>query len=79
MIQMNVEKILKELSVSGVEVDHCDLGSAKGSGADVFVGTRDIAGELQQIGKPVISLTNMLDQDNLRTQLNEVLAKEGIL
>lgn len=73
MIQMNVEKVLKEMGIEGINVDHCDLGSAKGSNADLFIGTRDIASELVEIGKPVISLVNMLDKVDLKTKLEEAL------
>lgn len=73
MIEMNVENALRELGVSGVELDHSDLGSAKGYNADLYIGTRDIAPELETIGKPVISLNNMLDNDELKKKLKEKL------
>jgi PTS system ascorbate-specific IIB component len=78
MIEMNVQNVLKELGVVGVEVDHSDLGSAKGYGADLYVGTRDIAPELETIGKPVISLNNMLDIEELRKKLSEKLKEMNI-
>lgn len=73
MIEMNVENALRELGVSGVELDHSDLGSAKGYNADLYIGTRDIAPELETIGKPVISLNNMLDNEELKKKLKEKL------
>lgn len=79
MIQMNVEKALKEMGVEGVNVDHCDLGSAKGTNSDLFIGTRDIASELVEIGKPVISLVNMLDKEDLKNKLEEELKKADMI
>lgn len=79
MIEMNVENALKELGAIGVEVDHSDLGSAKGYGADLYIGTRDIAPELEIIGKPVISLDNMLDSVELRNKLEKKLKEMNVL
>ena len=41
MMEMSIKNILKELEVDA-SVDHCDLGSAKGTDCDIFVGTSDI-------------------------------------
>ena len=41
MMEMSIKSILKDLSVNA-EVDHVDLGSAKGTPSDIYVGTRDI-------------------------------------
>ena len=43
MVQMNIEKILKELGVSGIEVQHSDISSASSNDADVFFLARDVA------------------------------------
>lgn len=79
MIEMSINDVLQELGVTGIEVDHCDLSSAKGTPADLFVGTRDIVPELETIGKPVVSLDNMLAKDELKTKLSEKLKEFGIL
>ncbi len=80
MIEMNVQDALKALGApDSVEVDHADLGSAKGYNADLYIGTRDIAPELETIGAPVISLTNMLDKEELKTKLKDQLTEMGIL
>ena len=39
MMEMSIKKILQELGVTA-EVDHMDLGSAKGSNCDIFIGTK---------------------------------------
>ena len=42
MMEMSIKNIVKELGVVA-DVDHVDLGSAKGTDSDIFVGTKDIA------------------------------------
>lgn len=73
MIEINIKKVLKELSVTA-EVDHIDLSSAAGTKADIYVGTRDIASELENLGGKVISLNNMIDAQELKEKL--ILALE---
>ncbi|MEI6287352.1 MAG: PTS sugar transporter subunit IIB [Bacillota bacterium] len=70
MLELNVKKVLKELQITA-EVDHCDLSSASGERADLFVATRDIAGQLS--GKTVVSLNNMIDLKELKEKLGAAL------
>ena len=77
MIEMNIKKVLNELNVSGVEVNHSDLSSAKGMPSDIYVGTRDIAVQLTGLGGEVISLNNMIDINELKTKLQETLTNMG--
>lgn len=72
MIEMNIKKVLKEMNVEA-QVDHTDLSSAAGSKADIYVGTRDIAGQLLCLGGKVISLNSMIDMKELREKLNAML------
>lgn len=74
MIQMNIEKVLKELGIEA-EVDHSDLSSAAGMKSDIYVGTRDIADQLTSLGGQVISLNSMLDKKELAEKLTEALGK----
>lgn len=76
MIQMNVEKVLKELKVEA-EVDHADLSSAMGMKADIYLGTRDITSQFNSLGGEIVSLNSMLDMNELRTKLEEALKKLG--
>ncbi|MDQ0150359.1 PTS sugar transporter subunit IIB [Eubacterium multiforme] len=73
MIEMNIEKVLKELNLSGIEVNHSDLSSAKGIKADIYVGTRDIAVRLEGLGGEVVSLNNMIDMNELKEKLTDTL------
>lgn len=76
MIQMNVEKVLKELKVEA-EVDHADLSSAMGMKADIYLGTRDITSQFNSLGGEIVSLNSMLDMNELRTKLEQALKKLG--
>ncbi len=79
MMEMNINNILKELNVSGVEVDHSDLGSAKGTRADVYVATRDLVDQLSSVDGKIISLNNMLDKNELKEKVTELLKEKGII
>jgi len=72
MIEMNIKKVLKELQVEA-QVDHTDLSSASGAKADIYVATRDIAGQLTALGGKVVSLNSIIDMNELREKLSAVL------
>lgn len=74
MIEMNIRKVLKELGIEA-QVDHTDLSSAAGLQADIYVGTRDIAGQLTSLGGKVVSLNSMIDMQELKTKLTAVFGK----
>ncbi|MCY6369287.1 PTS sugar transporter subunit IIB [Clostridium ganghwense] len=78
MIEMNIKKILKELNVTGIEVEHTDLSSAAGIKADIYLATRDIAGQLTSLGE-VISLNSMIDKKELKDKLVQKLTEKGII
>ena len=78
MIEMNIKKVLKEVGVEDIEVSHSDLSSASASGADIFVGTRDIADNLKPLGD-TISLNNMIDMNELRDKLTAMLKKKNMI
>ncbi|MBS6007256.1 MAG: PTS sugar transporter subunit IIB [Clostridium baratii] len=79
MIEMNIEKVLNELGVKNVDLSHSDLSSAKGSNADIYVGTKDIAVRLEGLGGEVVSLNNMIDMNELKEKLTEALKKKNII
>ncbi|NPV44112.1 MAG: PTS sugar transporter subunit IIB [Firmicutes bacterium] len=72
LIETNIKKVLKELGVEA-QVDHADLGSAKGYGADILVGTKDIAVQLEGKAKKVVSLNNMLDMEDMKNKLSQAI------
>lgn len=68
MMEMNIKNVLKELGVQG-EVTHCDLSSAAGNKSDIYVGTRDIATQLEGLGGIVVSLNNMIDKKEMKDKI----------
>ncbi|MBE6070646.1 MAG: PTS sugar transporter subunit IIB [Clostridium butyricum] len=75
MIEMNIQNVLNELGVTGVDVSHSDLSSAKGTQADIYVATKDLSSRLEGLGGEVVSLNNMIDSNELKEKLVEVLTK----
>lgn len=78
MIEMNIKKVLSELGVQA-EVEHSDLASAKAMKADIYVGTRDIASQLDALDGEVVSLNSMIDLAELQKKLGEVLKKLNLI
>ncbi|MCX8345976.1 PTS sugar transporter subunit IIB [Escherichia coli] len=76
MMEMSIKSILKDLSVSA-DVDHVDLGSAKGTTSDIYVGTKDIAA--QSVAGKIVALENMIDKKAMRERLSVVLTELGAL
>ncbi len=74
MMEMNIKKVLAELGVEG-EVSHCDLSSAAGNKSDIYVGTRDIATQLQGLGGIVVSLNNMIDKAEMKEKISAAVAE----
>jgi PTS system ascorbate-specific IIB component len=77
MVHMNIEKVLKELGISGVEVDHADLGSVGPGSADaIFVGS-DLADSVGGLGDVVV-LDSIIDMGELRTKVRETAVRKGL-
>lgn len=77
MVHMNIEKVLKELGVKGVDVDHADLGSvAKGDADTIFVGS-DLADSVGGLGDVVV-LKSIIDLNELRTAVRTTLEAKGV-
>lgn len=76
MVHMNIEKTLKDLGLTGIEVDHADLGSVSSDSADaIFVG-RDIADAASGLGDVVV-LDSIIDLDELRGKVADAAARHG--
>lgn len=78
MVEMNINSVLNELGVTGVEVAHYDMGSATPDLADVFFVGGDLAESAQHLGNVVI-LDSIIDMDELREKVKAVCVKEGLL
>jgi PTS system ascorbate-specific IIB component len=77
MTHLNIEKALKELGVTGIEVDHTDLGSADTGSADAFFVGRDIAEAAQHLGDVVV-LDSLIDMNEIRTKVADAATRHGI-
>ena len=77
LVHMNIDKVLKELGVKDVDVDHADLGSVTRADADAFFVGRDIAEAAENLGD-VVSLNSIIDLNELRTKVRETLERKGI-
>lgn len=80
MMEMSIKNIVRDLGVTA-DVDHVDLGSAKGTDSDIFVGTADIAEQLvaQQVGGKIVSLQNMVDKVAMKERISAALSELGAL
>jgi PTS system ascorbate-specific IIB component len=76
MVHMNIEQVLKELGIAGIDVDHADLGSVSPDSADaIFVG-RDIAEAASGLGDVVV-LDSIIDLNELKTKVAEAATRHG--
>ncbi len=78
MVEMNIQKILKDLGVTDVEVNHYDLGTASPDVADVFVVASDLASNTTHLGKVVV-LDSIIDMDELTEKITKLCQEEGLI
>lgn len=78
LVEMNVQKLMKELGLPDIEVEHTDLGSAWPGIADVIICGNDLYDNLVRFGD-VIGLLNIMDKVELRTKLTKYLTEKGVL
>lgn len=72
MIRMNVEKVLKQMGVTGIEVLHSSLSDASANAADLFV----VGGDLENFTSSfprVILLSNIMSIPELEEKLKKEL------
>ncbi|TLS35213.1 PTS sugar transporter subunit IIB [Pseudalkalibacillus caeni] len=70
IVEMNVKAALKEMGKEG-DVSHTDLTTAKTEQADIFLGSEDIVGSLEDGNKNVVKLKNLMDKNELREALEK--------
>lgn len=68
ILKMNIVAVLKEMGVSGCEVEHSDLTSVSGLSADLFVASSDLAPSLRT-NVPVIALAGIMNKKELKEKL----------
>ncbi|GEK57469.1 PTS lactose transporter subunit IIB [Marinococcus halophilus] len=72
MVEMNVNSILKEMNEEA-DVSHTDLTTAKTESADLYIGSADILGNLDDGTRNIALLNNLLDKQELRDALEKNL------
>lgn len=70
IVEMNVKKILKEMGVEA-EVSHTDLATSKSEQADIYLGSKEIVENLEDGKRTVVALKNILDQNEIRRELEK--------
>ncbi|MBM7585748.1 PTS system ascorbate-specific IIB component [Bacillus pakistanensis] len=78
MLEMNIQEVLRELGVTGIEVEHSDLSSATPDMADLFVMAKDIAEGASYLGEKIV-LDSIIDQEELKRKLEERMKDLGKL
>lgn len=78
MVQMNIESVLKDLGVTGVEVEHYDLGGADPTAADVWIVGRDLADSAGHLGDVRI-LNSIIDMGELTSLVKAICQEKGLI
>lgn len=78
MVQMNIESILSGLGVTGVEVEHYDLGGADPSAADIWIVGRDLEDSAGHLGD-VRVLNSIIDMDELKELVTKICEEKGLI
>ncbi|WP_034551796.1 PTS sugar transporter subunit IIB [Carnobacterium funditum] len=74
ILKMNVDKILGDFGVDA-DVEVCDLGSAKGTQADLIISTTGFKSQLEDIATEKILITNVINKEELTVALKEYFNK----
>ncbi|MYL34378.1 PTS lactose transporter subunit IIB [Pontibacillus yanchengensis] len=72
IVEMNVNSILKDLGKEA-DVSHTDLTSAKTEHADLYIGSEEIIGNIDDGKKNIAKLNNLMDKKELREALENNL------
>ena len=73
-MEMNIKKALKQLGITGVEVDHTTIDDVVPGAADLFVCSADLLPKAEKAGQ-AIGLKNMMSMPELTQKLKEVFGK----
>ena len=72
MLLMNVQDIGKKYGVN-ITGEACDLGTYKGRSCDSIVASSEIAARINEEGKPVLAIKNIIDVEELESQIKQYL------
>ena len=72
MVEMQIQDVLNELGVSGVEVEHSTVSDVMPGAADLFIVGRDLGDFIADIpDNEKVVLDNILDKEELKAKLSE--------
>ncbi len=74
MVQMNIEKVLKNMKITGVSAGHTSLSEISPATADLFVVGKDIAPQLKSYPRVVV-LKKIMSMKELQEKLEIAFAK----
>lgn len=70
IMEMNAKKALKNLGITGVEVEHSTIDDVMSGAADLFICGTDLLPNAVKAGK-AIGLDNMVSMDEIESKLKE--------
>ncbi|MBQ1505405.1 MAG: PTS sugar transporter subunit IIB [Erysipelotrichales bacterium] len=74
MVQMNIQKYLKQTGRTGIEVDHVSLGEISAQKFDLLVVARDIAYVVRDYPR-IVELFKIMDMKELGEKLEKAFAE----
>ena len=75
MVEMNIKKVLKKMDIEA-EVEHSDLSSATPGATEYLSIAKDIAASASVPESQLVVINNIIDINELETQLRNWLAKQ---
>jgi len=76
MVRMNVEKVLKQMGKTGIEVIHSTTSDAQPGAADIFVVGADLANFVENMPHKIV-LQNIMSTKELTEKLTAMFAELG--
>lgn len=75
--KINIEKVLKDLGIDA-KVETCDLGSVRGMQADMFVTTRELAGNMpSEYASKTVVLLNFVNKSEVESAIRDHFNKQA--
>ena len=74
MVQLNVQKYLKQHGITGVDVEHVSLGEISAQKFDLLVVARDIVYQLRDYPR-IVELYKIMDMKELTEKLDKAFAE----
>lgn len=78
ILKMTVDKALKELNVTGHDIEHWDAGTVDSRNADLIVTSADF--ESRFVGRDnVVYVTNVVNKEEVKGKLKAYLESHGLM